>query len=104
MKKKMLVALFAVMSVASASAYYIELKNETTSRVSGSFLPRRVRFVLEGNQTKRTTFGKGLSITQIKTLSNRVKPAVFRISKPRIGKNVTITIRTGTRGFVLSES
>ncbi len=104
MKKKMLVALFAMMSVASASAYYIELKNKTAHQASGTFLPTgHGRFRLASNQTKRTNFSLAKKVTKITARAGNLRPGVFMIPKPKMGRNITIDIEAGNGVVVLSE-
>ncbi len=108
MKKKILVALFAMMSVASASAYYIEIDNKTNKTIKARLeIPgRRGQLTVKAGKKKRFSNPSEAYVSLgVKLASQRgARYTSFTIPKPMRGKNITIKVKLGKFGFRISPS
>ncbi len=105
MKKKMLIALFAMMSVASASAYTVTVNNQTNHRVSVLLSPMRRKVMVNRQQTQRINLSQSATGVRVQATSRRanLQAALFNIPQPKRGQNITININVRGQRFSLSE-
>ena len=94
MKKKMLVAFFAMMSVASVSAYTVTVNNQTNHRVRAIFAPMNRMVIVNGQQTQRINLSQAATIIGAYPVSRMtgLQSGLFNIPQSKIGKNITINI------------
>ncbi len=110
MKKKMLVALFAVMSAASASAYYIEVNNQTGFGIAVTLPPRgRAQVVgVKPQATQRINLSQPVRAIVVNVPSRKridIPTVFFDIHQQKRGKDITINVSRPSRrgGLVLVE-
>ncbi len=108
MKKKMLVALFAMMSVASASAYDVVVNNQTNLKIAVGFKPKGVAEYVSVNPqgTQRINLSQPATSITISAAGKRIRkrrrdeellPASFNIPQQKRGKNITLTVTVSRR-------
>ncbi len=108
MKKKMLVALFAVMSVASASAYYIKIDNDADGKqatdvkamiksAAGWSAPLVVR---SGRERKFSKLSDPVQVVWVVGTSGvgARQEAYFAIPEDRVGRNIKIDVEIDDTG------
>ena len=94
-----MIALFAVVSVASMSAFYIEIVNQTGSLVR-AFVKGTPYYV--GAQKKRQTRDIKSIVKEV-VVKQGLRYQKFTVPKSMRGKNITVTVnRSGKRGLAVS--
>ena len=108
MKKKMLVALFAVMSVASASAYYIEIDNDADGKQATDvkamiMTPGGTQISMPVNSGREKKFRKlSAPVQLVKVIGTNGlgagQTAFFKIPENMLGKNIKIDVEIDDNG------
>ena len=109
MKKKFMIALFAVMSAASMQAYYIEIKNQTpfTLEVWQHPKPSLVKHqtqlmaAVKPNSAKKHPFRYSIPGIRVKAKNQRLQGR-YTIPSSLRGKNITLKVIEGKEDLKLS--